>query len=74
MHFSKCKKDVRFVISVVVSALVIVSFNTLKVNAIDKPSDLNSHGRIVFDNGTEDTSDDVIFDAEDLYYLYEICK
>ena len=32
-------------------------------------SAMKSQGRIVFDNDTEDTSDDVIFDASDLTYL-----
>ena len=27
----------------------------------------SSQGKIVFDNGTEDTADDVIFDASDKY-------
>jgi len=35
---------------------------------------LKSQGRIVFDNDTADTSDDVIFDARDLYDLAEKCQ
>lgn len=30
---------------------------------------IKSRGRLVFDNNTTDTSDDVIFDASDLTYL-----
>ena len=44
-----------------------------KASAI-KPENINSQGKIVFDNGTEDAEDDVIFDADDIYYLYSICR
>jgi len=33
-----------------------------------------SQGRIVFNNGTEDTSDDVIFDASDFTTLANKCR
>lgn len=33
-----------------------------------------SQGRIVFDNGTQDTADDVVFDSADFNRLAYICR
>ncbi len=40
-----------------------------------KPAALNSTGIIVFPGETDSTDDDIVFDSNDLYYLYEVvCK
>lgn len=57
-----------FVMAIVLGTGIVVNAATVKPDAI------NSQGRIVFDNDTEDSTDDVIFDASDLYYLYSICQ
>ena len=56
-----------------VCVLTLASGMGAKASSI-KPEGINSQGKIVFDNGTEDVSDDVIFDADDIYYLYSICR
>ena len=35
---------------------------------------LNSRGKIVFDNNTPDTADDIVFDASDLYKIAAKCQ
>lgn len=41
-----------------------------------KPADITSQGRMVFAGDDEqlNTSDDVVFDAQDIYYLYDFCQ
>lgn len=58
------------IILISVTGILIIS-NTLLANAT---TNLNSQGKIVFTNGTDDTSDDVIFDAADFERLAAVCK
>lgn len=58
------------VIMIAVTAIIIAVYSASAKAA----TTFNSQGRIVFDNGTADTSDDVIFDANDFNVLYERCK
>jgi len=65
-------KDIRFIIAMIITVAVVwivaaASNLQIKASTYEKPDELNSQGRIEF--GT-----DVVFDAKDLYYLYEICK
>lgn len=54
----------------ILSALVLAGTISITAYAGNGTSgSLKSSGRLVFDNDTEDTSDDVIFDASDLVYL-----
>lgn len=67
----------RKIIIALVTITGIMMFSGIGVQASAstlKPDDINSQGKIVFDNDTEETADDVIFDATDIYYLYSICK
>ena len=60
------KNKIYFILSAIVLAST-VSITTLASNGT--ADNLKSSGRLVFDNDTEDISDDVIFDASDLVYL-----
>lgn len=52
------------------AAGVMIGSISMTVLAANGTADaLKSRGRLVFDNNTPDTSDDVIFDASDLTYL-----
>lgn len=62
------------IMTAVLIAAVVFSVGGVVSAASAKPDAIKSQGRIVFDNNTENPSDDVIFDAEDLYYLYSICQ
>ena len=65
------KKRIRWINALVVVILLVISVECAAY-ADDKV--INSQGRIVFDNDTEDTSDDVIFDASDLTTLDTMVK
>lgn len=59
-------------IAMVVITATIVLGNCLIASA--SSYDIRSSGRIVFDNGTSDPSDDVIFDASDFETLKRVCE
>ena len=59
------------VIMVFVTLLTILLFS---VTGKAEENKFNSQGKIVFDNRTEDTSDDVIFDSGDFNRLAFICR
>ena len=62
-------------VAVLILLMAMILGNRMAVSAAPaKPDKINSQGRIIFDNDTEETSDDVVFDAEDIYYLYAICE
>lgn len=48
--------------------------STVTAFAAPQTYGLSSRGKIVFDNNTADTSDDIIFDASDLYKLAAKCQ
>lgn len=67
-------KDIRFtfILALIVVATALFFNHTAKAES--KPKIIKSHGKIVFNNNTEDKKDDVIFDADDIYHLYKICE
>lgn len=56
-------------IIVLIFVVMICQIQVVKANQTFK-----SQGKIVYTNGTLDTSDDVIFDSEDFLRLTEVCK
>lgn len=53
---------------------VALSFNILSNASETETYGLQSRGKIEFTNNNEDPSDDVVFDAEDLYHIAEKCQ
>lgn len=55
-------------------AVLLFLGSVISAHAETNPYGFKSQGRIVFTNGTEDTSDDVIFDASDFTTLANKCR
>lgn len=67
----KMKRTVRINIIMVVMTLIFI----LAFSITGKASgSFKSHGKIVFNNKTVSTRDDVIFDASDFERLAQVCK
>lgn len=66
------KKTIRTNIIMIFVTLLTVLLISTTGNAEEKH--FNSQGKIVFNNRTEDTADDVIFDAGDFNKLAYICR
>lgn len=66
------KKTIRTnIVMVSVTLLTVLLFS---VTGSAEEKHFNSQGKIVFDNKTEDTADDVIFDADDFDKLAYTCR
>ncbi len=79
------KKNLVFATIMIAATALVLILSKINVNAAytgptpsgyTKPAELNSVGRMIFagNDGETGTADDIIFDAQDLYYLYEFCK
>lgn len=66
------KQNTGISILLVVLTLVIAAIVPI-VNA-SASNGFRSQGKFVFTNGTDDTSDDVVFDAEDFKRLADVCR
>ena len=66
------KKTIMTNIMMVFVTLLMVVLISITGRAEEKI--FNSQGKIIFNNRTEDTSDDVIFDAGDFNKLADICR
>lgn len=65
------KRTIRINIIMVFVTMLTVFMISVTGNAEES---FNSQGKIIFDNRTEDISDDVIFDAGDFNKLAYICR
>ena len=65
----------KFALSIVLVLVTILACG-ISTTAANKQNTygLKSQGRILFTNDTDDTSDDVVFDATDLYNIAAKCQ
>ena len=61
-------------INVIMISVTLMAVLLLSVKGKAEENQFNSQGKIVFDNRTEDTDDDVIFDAGDFNRLAFTCR
>lgn len=65
-------RNIRINILLVALTLVIAAIAPMvKASA---SNGFRSQGKFIFTNGTDDTSDDVVFDAEDFGRLADVCR
>lgn len=70
------KKDKLFLAAMVMVSTIGITMPVLAKTETAKPDALNSQGVMWLKGADEEfgTDDDIIFDANDLYWLYEFCK
>ena len=61
------------IIMLILSIALLIG-STVSAFAAPETYGLNSRGKIIFDNNTPQTDDDVVFDASDLYKLAAKCQ
>ncbi len=79
------KKNVIFAAVMIAATALVLILSKINANAAytgpnptgySKPAELNSVGRMIFagNDGKTGTADDIIFDSQDLYFLYDFCQ
>lgn len=72
------RKDLIFLGAMACMVAAFMATNITAAAAYSKPPEIKACGRYEHDadgSGTiGDSATDVIYDAEDIYYLYELCK
>lgn len=63
------KREKRTIFNILILCIVLLAPAISAFASEDIITGIKSAGRIIYDNDTPDTSDDVIFDASDLTYL-----
>ena len=73
----------KFILTIVLTAFLVMAISNSAMaeesstTSYAKPAELKSIGRLEYDknkDGILKKGEDVIFDAEDLYYLWAICQ
>lgn len=68
------KQNTRISILLVVVVLTLVIAAVVPMAKAFASGGFRSQGKFVFTNGTDDTNDDVVFDAEDFERLADVCR
>lgn len=63
----------RFIITMAVVVLVVLSASSVFASSYSKPDDIKSYGNMVFDKEEDGILDAAIY-SEDIYYLYSITR
>lgn len=73
------RKDMVFIVGMALTVIIsmCISLTANAASGYTKPTEINSNGVVKYDangDGDYDDEEDIYLDAQDIYYLYNLCK